>query len=92
LIDVEGLSGLVANLLQQGRMWIDFPFLCTLRISCYAVRNYVIWCANKELRDVFGNVFFITSEMWPSALLDTYRQLMFWFWKPVGGVFFACLL
>jgi hypothetical protein len=52
-------------------MWIQFPFLCSLRISCYAVRHYFIWCASKELRVVFGNVLFRASEMWPQALPDT---------------------
>jgi hypothetical protein len=45
-------------LCSQDRMLIEFSFLCTLRICCYAVRHYVIWCGSKEMRDVFGNVFF----------------------------------
>ena len=51
-------------------MWIGFSFLCSLGISCYAVRHYVIWCAGKELRDMFGNILFRATEMWPKALPD----------------------
>jgi len=51
-------------------MWIEFSFLCTFRICCYAVRRYVIWCGSKELRDVLGDVFFRAPEMWPKALPD----------------------
>jgi hypothetical protein len=51
-------------------MWIEFSFVCSFVNSRYAVRHYVICRAGKELRAVFGNVFFRAFEMWPKALLD----------------------
>jgi hypothetical protein len=50
-------------------MWIEFSFVCSFGNSGYAVRHYVICRAGKELRAVFGNVFFRAFEMWPKALL-----------------------
>jgi hypothetical protein len=92
LLDVEGLSGLVANPMQQGRVWIEFSFVCSLRISSYVVRNYVNWCASKELQDVFGNVLFRACEMWPKAFPDTLPSFDVLIMKPFGGIFFVCLL
>jgi len=57
-------------LCSKDRMWIEFSFLCTLRICCYAVRHYVNWCVIKELRDVFGN-FFTAPEMLSKSLSVT---------------------
>jgi hypothetical protein len=43
----------------------EFSFVCTLRISCYAVRHYVIWCASKELRELFWEC--LVQKLWNVA-------------------------